>query len=91
MFLCKKLLLLLSLLYIDLYYSKTCLQGTPQYPRESVPTRQVLQHGEDRKTVLRKCPLVTVSLEDRFYCILYSHLASSSKAKAAITPGVLSL
>ena len=25
-------------------YSKTCLQGTPQYPRESVPTWQVSLH-----------------------------------------------
>ena len=57
-------------------YSKARLQGTPQYHRESVPTSQVFNAGSLTlgrwETFLRKylgitqCPLIRVSLEDRF-------------------------
>ena len=53
-------------------YSKTCLQGTPQYPGESNPTCQVSFHHRFLSTGKlvhhsKKVPLVTVSLEDRYY------------------------
>ena len=65
-----------------LLYSKTCLQGMPLYPRESVPTWQVslhhrflnmgqIGHGYEKVSPDHRDPLITVSLEDRFYCIVF--------------------
>ena len=55
-------------------YSKTCLQWTPQYPRERVPTWQMsLRHrffNMGKMSLITGRPLIAVSLEDRFYCAI---------------------
>ena len=69
---------LYQLVDIFTHYSKTCLQETPQYLRESVPIWQVslhhrflnmeqIGHGFKKVSSDHRLSLVAVSLEDRFY------------------------
>ena len=60
-------------------HSKTCLEGTPQYPRENVFTRNVSLHhrflnvGKIRYDILITGRPLIIVLEYSFYCTAKFH------------------